>query len=87
MFAYHFPYSHPLCKVHYNSGVGKGDATMGGNPYWDAMVAAAFRRRPTVTITWLLTDYAVNKLIDLQEALEGKMRVTYRQGMPTEGCS
>lgn len=47
---------------------------MDGNPYWDAMVTAAFRRRPTVTITWLLIDYTVNKLIDLQEALEDRMR-------------
>jgi hypothetical protein len=49
---------------------------MDGNPYWDAMVAAASRRRPTVTITWLLTDYTVNKLLDLQEALEDRMRET-----------
>jgi hypothetical protein len=74
MFAYRFPFRHPLCKVRDNDGVGKGDTEMDGNPYWDGMVAAAFRRRPTATIMWLLTDYTVNKLIDLQEALEDKMR-------------
>lgn len=43
---------------------------MDENPYWDAMVTAAFRKRPAVMITWLLTDYAVNKLIVLQDALD-----------------
>lgn len=47
---------------------------MDGNPYWDAMAAAALRKRPVAMIAWLLTDYAVNKLIDMQDALEDKMR-------------
>ena len=47
---------------------------MDGNPYWDAMAAAAFRKRPAVMITWLLIDYTVNKLISMQDALEDRMR-------------
>jgi hypothetical protein len=45
-----------LCELRYNSGIGKGDIKVNGNPYWDAMVAAAFRKRPAVMITWLLID-------------------------------
>ena len=47
---------------------------MDDNPYWDAMMEAVFHKRSVVMIVWLLTDYAVNKLIDMQDVLEAKMR-------------
>jgi hypothetical protein len=46
-----------LCELRYSSGIGNGDIKEDGNPYWDAMVAAAFRKRPAVMITRLLIDY------------------------------
>jgi hypothetical protein len=73
-----------LWEVHHNIGCWQRRYEVDGNPYWDAIVVAAFRKRPIVTLAWLLTDCAVNKLIDLQDTIEGKMNeaagVTHEHG-------
>jgi hypothetical protein len=63
------PVEHALLSCH-----PKGDYAVDDNPYWDAMMETVFHKRSVVMIAWLLTDYAVNKLIDMQDVLEDKMR-------------